>query len=193
MVEIKCPHCPHCHHDDVVETVTTNDRSCLMKSKDGSLHLDQTHVYYYQIQAQIFLCRAEYCDFCVCTFPSETGPSIHIERVLPDYDFWKSCVDKATQFFKTCILPELLGKWYTRPVTVDASTEEVSGSTTSPITTSQEGACLDSQSQKQQVLCCYFQQPDDGSADMIGCDNLNCLNQWFHLQCLKIKTITSRV
>ena len=185
VVEIKCP---YCHHDEDIETVTTNNSSCLVKSADGSLHLDQTHTYYYQVQTQIFVCRVDYCDFCVCTFP-ETGPSVHIERVLPDYDFWKSCVDKATQFFKKCILPEILGKWYTRPFTAHTSMDEVSDRTKPPPITSQEGACLNTQSQSQQILYCYCQNPDDGSADMIGCDNVNCSDQWFHLKCLKIKAI----
>ena len=29
--------------------------------------------------------------------------------------FWDECVTKAKQFFMTCLLPEILGKWYTRP------------------------------------------------------------------------------
>ena len=63
------------------------------------------------MQTQLFVCDVEHCDFCVCTFSGdETG--IHIERIFKDIDFWNDCIIKAqTFFFKTCILPELLGKW----------------------------------------------------------------------------------
>ena len=81
----------------------------------GSIHLDKKHAYYYQVQTQIFVCEVAYCDFCICTFP-ESGPSMHIERIYPDPEFWHVCVSKAEHFFKVCILPELVGKWYTRPI-----------------------------------------------------------------------------
>ena len=29
-------------------------------------------------------------------------------------NFWKECVEKACHFFTTCLLPEILGNWYTR-------------------------------------------------------------------------------
>ena len=33
---------------------------------------------------------------------------------------------------------------------------------------------------------CYCQQGEHG--EMVGCDNPNCMYQWFHLECLKLKT-----
>ena len=62
----------------------------------------------------MFVNNVEYCDFCVCTFSSDES-SFHIERVSKDPHFWEDCLVKAQTFFKTCILQELLGKWYTRP------------------------------------------------------------------------------
>ena len=35
-------------------------------------------------------------------------------------------------------------------------------------------------------LFCYCLLPDDGSS-MAGCDNENCVNQWYHPRCLKLK------
>ena len=39
---------------------------------------------------------------------------LHIEHLAKDSEFWTNCIEKAHCFFKTCVLPELLGKWYTR-------------------------------------------------------------------------------
>jgi hypothetical protein len=33
---------------------------------------------------------------------------------MPDYDLWHKAVPKATLFFNNCILPELVGKCFTR-------------------------------------------------------------------------------
>ena len=55
---------------------------------------------------------AEYCDFCVCIFAQNEENDLHIERIVRDEEFWSVCVEKAHYFFRTAILPELLGKWY---------------------------------------------------------------------------------
>jgi len=62
------------------------------------------------VQAQVNIAEVEYCDFIVYT---ETD--IHIERIFADTAFWENKVSKATAFFKKGILPELLGKWFTKP------------------------------------------------------------------------------
>ena len=50
-----------------------------------------------------------YADFVVWTVAD-----IHIERILPDAEFWLDLVSKATEFYKKCLLPELVGKFYSR-------------------------------------------------------------------------------
>ena len=40
---------------------------------------------------------------------------LHIERIYKNEAFWLECISKAEQFFKTCLLPEILGKYYTEP------------------------------------------------------------------------------
>ena len=54
---------------------------CLVQ---GSLQKD--HQYYYQVQAQMFVCSVGYADFVVCTFPNDV-PTITIERISIDVDF----------------------------------------------------------------------------------------------------------
>ena len=143
-----------------------------------------TNASFYQVQTQIFICKVEYCDFCVCTFP-ETGPSLYTERIYPDSDFWHTCIDKATHFFRICILPEILGKWYTRPFSVPLQTNSKTGGLSeqcSPCTSTSDGGL-------NKKLYCYCKQPEDGVAEMIACDNPQCLIEWFHTDCLKIKHI----
>lgn len=75
VIEIKCP---YCNNDEDVENIASSGK-CFANT-DGTLHLDKSHAYYYQVQTQLYICNVEYCDFCVCTFP-DTGPSIHIESI----------------------------------------------------------------------------------------------------------------
>ena len=178
VVEIKCP---YCSRFEEVSSIASERTSCLLYNSQGDLCLDHTHAYYYQVQTQLYISGAEYCDFCVCTFPTGTSgqPSLHIERVLPDEAFWIDCVKKSETFFTSCILPELLGKWYSKPLV------PVSAATTPPPSTQQR----DSNSGSSDPLYCYCRQPEDITRnDWIGCDNANCVIEWFHLGCLNLTT-----
>ena len=48
------------------QQVLSDTQFCLIQQGD-SLHLDHSHAYYYQIQAQLFVCDVQHCDFCVFT------------------------------------------------------------------------------------------------------------------------------
>ena len=37
-----------------------------------------------------------------------------MQRIGPDIEHWKAVLPKVTKFWKTCVLPEVLGRWYTR-------------------------------------------------------------------------------
>ena len=176
VLEIKCP---YCHRHDSVEAVAFDKQSCLVRSTadNGSLQLDRSHAYYFQVQTQIFICDVDYCDFCVCTFSPGGEPNLHVERILPDLELWSTCLDLSTRFFRVCLLPELLGKWYTRkPLTTkEASTQELE--------TVKVGGIQSTR------LYCICQKPEDDSLDWIGCDNPTCSIEWFHTLCLQITTI----
>ena len=84
-----------------LEIASTQDKNfCLQRTSDGSLELKRTHAYYYQIQTQLFVCNADYCDLCVSTFSLHGDSGLHIERVAKDEDFWCDCVLKAEVFFQ---------------------------------------------------------------------------------------------
>ena len=168
VIEIKCP---FCHKGDTIEDAAVLDKQFCLKTDSCGLHLDKKHAYYYQIQTQLHICDVEFCDFVLCTFPqsSQEDMQLHIERITKDTTLWHECVEKATHFFRICILPELLGKWYTK---------------------SPRDALSDSALHQPSALCtnerpiCYCQGPEEGK--MIGCDNPNCKIEWFHFACLKI-------
>ena len=73
--------------------------------------------------------------------------------------------------FLNAVLPELIGKWFSRPPSASPST--VSSEPDVPLTTSDEDEHY-----------CYCQGP--GSGKMIVCDNPACPHKWFHFGCLKL-------
>ena len=171
VIEIKCP---YNRREDSIEGVAPDSRSCLKVSANGT-QLDTDHEYYYQVQTQIHVCKVDYGDFCVCTFPSNSTPQIHVERISPDPVFWEACLSTATMFFDCCLLPQLLGRWYTRGVNVRKAADSRSEAKDS----------MDNPN----PLYCYCQEPEDFVREMIGCDNPECKVQWFHTECLHIDTI----
>ena len=73
---------------------------------------------------QIFSTRRAFCDFVVWS-----SNELHVERLILDEDLIKSSIAMAEKFWKLCVLPELLGKWFTRQKLprFDVETEEASG------------------------------------------------------------------
>ena len=54
VVEIKCP---YCHCNDAIDSAAIKD------SKFCLLMAHRAHAYYYQVQTQLFLFNANFCDF----------------------------------------------------------------------------------------------------------------------------------
>ena len=169
VLEIKCP---YSHRHESIEAAASNDPNFCLKKDEDLLYLDHKHAYYYQVQTQMFVCNVEYCDFCVCTFPESVDEfSPYVERIFRDIEFWEDCVEKAKHFFTVCLLPEILGKWYTRPA-VSSGTNQSNQSNSSDNEVGQY---------------CYCRGPDEGT--MIACDNTDCKIEWFHTKCLKLQSI----
>ena len=162
--EIKCP---YRFKDQTLAVAAGQKNFCLIKN-GNSVCLDKRHEYYYQVQAQMFICEVEYCDFVVWT-----DKDIHIERIVPDSEFWEEALLKATKLFKVAVLPELVGRWFTRP-TPHADDQE----------TMQNGV-MNAESDEEEGPWCYCQKHVEGS-ELIGCDNDKCKIVWFHMDCLKI-------
>jgi len=113
-----------------------------------------------------------FCDFVVWT-----ESAVHIQRIYPNEDFWLEKVSKVKQFFATAILPELVGKFYSRNTDmVLCSSEPPSEHTSEPGPSSVE--------ETDTKVYCYCQSAERGT--MVGCDNPECVYEWFHLECLKL-------
>ena len=193
VLEIKCP---YCHRGTDIESAADNPNFCLVKI-DGKLHLDNTHAYYYQVQCQLYVCDVAYGDFCVCTFEKDEGHNsysesgMHIERIYKDSVVWDECTLASERFFKTCLLPEIIGNWYTRPavtternvIDTTISTDVIASSSLNSSATLEDSADL----AQDQPTYCYCHKPEKET--MIACDNPDCPYEWFHISCLKMTTI----
>ena len=77
-------------------------------------HQERPPEYYYQCQKQIFTVERQYCDFVLCAFGHHGMAGLVHQGLLPDTDHWKTVVPKLTNFWRISVLPEVLGRWYTR-------------------------------------------------------------------------------
>ncbi|KAI8491003.1 hypothetical protein Bbelb_314220 [Branchiostoma belcheri] len=109
--EVKCPvSVPNCNFDLYVN----NKTSCLEKV-NGDFRLKKSHSYYHQVQQQLFiLSDKSYCDFVVCVWDVNGNPRFVHDRVKPDPEHSKMVLFKLQAFWRICVLPEILGRWYTR-------------------------------------------------------------------------------
>lgn len=56
---------------------------------------------------------AEYCDFVVCAFGHNNEMALVGQRIAPDIAHWNEVLPKLS-FWRVGVLPEVLGRWYTR-------------------------------------------------------------------------------
>lgn len=184
VLEVKCPY--RCKDKSINEMV--DQRDFCLENVGGSVSLKKDHAYYYQIQLQMKICEVEYCDFVVWS-----EESMFYERISIDTEFIDNAIKEAEPFIKLALLPELLGKWFSRQTvatSIDStqinqtlSTSDDNAPTTS---TSSDNAQTTSASDDGAEVWCFCKQ-DESYGDMIGCDNPGCPIEWFHLSCLKLE------
>ena len=107
--EVKCP---FCLEGADFESYAMKPSSCL-ETVDGKMCLKRNHQYFYQVQQQLFTTKKGFCDFVVSGFTETATAFIH-ERIMPDECHLNHVLPKLSQFWQYCILPEILGRWYTR-------------------------------------------------------------------------------
>ena len=108
------------------------------------------------------ICEVSYCYFVVWS-PSELA----IKKIHYNNDFVEAALSKALKFFKQGVLPELVGRWYSRLASTKKDTIE-----------NEESGSDDDK-------WCYC-RCSAALGDMIGCDNDSCPIMWFHMHCLNI-------
>ena len=109
VVEVKCPY-------KSFEIASDDSSFCLSSTTDSNFTLRTEHAITTQVQLQMKVCQADYCDFVVWR-PTE----ITVIRIIPNKTFIDSAIDQATKFYKFGVLPELIGKWYSKIPTFSGS------------------------------------------------------------------------
>ena len=102
VLEIKCPF--RCKEAEAA----TQASFCLEEDND-SLQLKEDHTYYYQVQFQMKICQVDYADFVVWK-----EKDLFVQRITIEKEFIDDAMKRAEPFVKQGILPELVGKWFTR-------------------------------------------------------------------------------
>ena len=161
VLEVKAP--SSLEHSTLVEKSKQDSTFCL-KEVGGKLFLKRDHQYFYQVQTQIHLTQASYCDFAVWGPGKGGNGEMHIERIPPDTDFFESMCEKVSKFVKKCVITELVAKVFTAPILTshDKKTSEGKG--------------------------CYCGVPVLHNEDRLECKSGICKRQLIHRSCLKFDT-----
>ena len=114
---------------------------------------------FFQVQTQMLLSGRKYCDFVVWTLSS-----MSIERIVPHEQLWES-ITKKSKYLSLGVLPELLATVNTRRP-------------------SHMNLC---NVQDPQEIWCTCRQHEYGK--MIQCDSNMCATRWFHISCMKLKSV----
>ena len=154
--------CPYSIDDCDFDSYTAKKGACLEKV-DGKIRLKRNHQYYYQVQQQLRNTGRQFNDFVVCAFSNDGTPMFFMERIFPDINNWEITVLKITQVWRTCILPELLVRWYTRKEHLEQ---------------------IDQASQGNSPCVCYCKKQTQGKT--VCCSNSKCIFKEFHYECLRI-------
>ena len=162
VVELKCPYSARDYtvHESALDYV---------EYAADSIRLKKEHSYFYQVQTQIFLCQAQFAHFAVWT-----PKGIHIERVEPCVEFFHGVVAKVQPFYLRVILPELIGKWYSKQKLTPCTNKKSSPAEEEQIT---------------EEVWCYCRKPEETGKPMIACDNPACPIEWYHMACLNMELV----
>ena len=151
----------------------TVEASFLKQDTNGSLSL--IHTITKSRPKTIYICHATYCDFVAWS-----EADVVVLHINPCDEFIKSAIEKATEVFKYCILPELLGKWYSKAPLYRCKAVD----SRKPLADITSSSSQNSDVTSKKWCFCKSEEAEL----MIGCDN-DCPIQWFHTKCLRINTI----
>lgn len=158
--EVKCP---LTLHDGDFKKYAASKHSCI-EENDGKFTLKRNHNYFHQVQQQLFtLPERACCDFVVCGVDTEGNAHLLIERIMPDTQHMDRVLPKLEAFWRICILPEILGRWYTRRLSV-------------PVSMPKDGG-----------IC--FCRAESGKTT-VTCSNTDCPYKEFHKSCLALDSVT---
>ena len=97
IVEIKCPFSAR---NMKVDVACVEIRDFFMETVNGMVQLKTGHDYYAQVQGQLMITGAEFCEFIVYT-----QCDMVVERIKPDIPFMTEMFEKLSIFFKDFAKP----------------------------------------------------------------------------------------
>ena len=158
--EVKCP---YCLKDSDFSDYVQRRNACLY-SEGNEYRLKKNHQYFYQVQQQLFTTGRMYCDFVVCAVSSRNHVELASERIYPDNEHWDSVLPKLSHFWRYCILPEILGRWYTQKRDLTIQSPEPNAA-------------------------CFCR--GNSEVATLSCSNDTCPIVRYHPSCLKIKEVSN--
>ena len=90
VLEVKCP---YTQRNLTIAEAVLNDSFCLKRNHDGTYQLKQDHVYWHQVQGQLFLTRRHFCFFVVWTTKESTVLLIKRDET------WAENIDILSEFY----------------------------------------------------------------------------------------------
>eukprot|EP00112_Aurelia_sp_Birch-Aquarium-sp1_P007230 Seg1787.7 transcript_id=Seg1787.7/GoldUCD/mRNA.D3Y31 product="hypothetical protein" protein_id=Seg1787.7/GoldUCD/D3Y31 len=159
--EVKCPYCI----DGIdIDGYSEKPISCLVRDLDGKVILKRNHQYFYQVQQQMFTTELPFYDFVVFGLAAPQYVFLH-ERIAPDQDHCDRVLPRLSQFWQYCVLPEILGRWYTRK-------------------------CYLSEPRKTSEIKVCFCGEETGEPT-VKCQNEDCPISLYHPLCLKVTQVSN--
>lgn len=99
LLEVKCAY----KHRDISAVDACSDPTFYCELNGQGLPcLKRNHHYYSQVQGQLGICGARWCDFVVYT-----NKGLIIERIAFDKHYWTSMINKLHEFYVSQIVPVL--------------------------------------------------------------------------------------
>ncbi|CAG9825790.1 unnamed protein product [Phaedon cochleariae] len=107
-VEVKCPYL--LKDLSFAEYIDENNSFLGYHKRDKAvILLEPEHSYYYQVQMRMHVTKSKFCYFVV--WSPNHSISIKIHAVVL---FWNENFPRAHEFHKRVVLPELLGRYFTK-------------------------------------------------------------------------------
>ncbi|XP_020896110.2 uncharacterized protein LOC110235034 [Exaiptasia diaphana] len=100
ILEVKCPYSVK---KKTAIQAAKEVKTFMCREENGLLFLKESDPYYYQVQGQMGITGAKWCDFIVYT-----TQGISVQRIEYDSDFWKAEAKKLGEFYFSHFLPKYI-------------------------------------------------------------------------------------
>ena len=104
IVEFKCL---FTQRDNIPQEACTDPTFYCLLNNEGKMVLNRNHLYYHQVQLQLYVSAAHWCDFCIFT-----KKGVMVERILLDKAWINFRIPQLETYFDKEILPEIVWPHY---------------------------------------------------------------------------------